>query len=309
MIQTVFSAALPMGESLVVSKNRIVGARKAGPRIAVVTGMHGDALAGQFVTFELARRLRERPGDLLGVVDIYPALNPLGLSSREHGVPQFDIDLDRTFPGNADGNLTEALAAAVLDDICGASACLVIHSSDAFVQELTQARIDEADPKVLVGIASQLNVRLVWVREPSAPLGSTLAHALNERGTPTLEIKMGSDVRVAENEASWLVEGILRMLEHLRAWSGPTILLPQPRVSDGSDVITLLSEEPGLFLPRAEHGSEVRPGQSIGIVVDALEGTVRHEVRSPCAGLLFALRTYPVVYPGSLVARVLEVPR
>lgn len=309
MIKTVFSAALPMGESLVVCKNRIVGARKAGPRIAVVTGMHGDELAGQFVTFELARRLRERPGDLLGVVDIYPALNPLGLSSREHGVPQFDIDLDRTFPGNADGNLTEALAAAVLDDIRGASVCFVIHSSDSFVQELTQARIDEADPNALVRIASQLNVRLVWVREPSAPLDSTLAHALNERGTPTLAIKMGSDVRVAENEASWLVEGILRTLEHLKAWSGPTILLPQPRVSDGSDVITLLSEEPGLFSPRVDHGSEVQPGQSIGIVVDALEGTVRHEVRSPCAGLLFALRTYPVVYPGSLVARVLEAPR
>jgi predicted deacylase len=50
MISTVFSAALPMGENLVVQRNRIVGMRKAGPRIALVTGMHGNELVGQYVT-------------------------------------------------------------------------------------------------------------------------------------------------------------------------------------------------------------------------------------------------------------------
>jgi predicted deacylase len=50
----------------------------------------------------------------------------------------------------------------------------------------------------------------------------------------------------------------------------------------------------------------MRSGQTIGLVVDPLEGAVRQEVKAPCAGLLFALRTYPVVYPGSLIARILE---
>ena len=31
------------------------------------------------------------------------------------------------------------------------------------------------------------------------------------------------------------------------------------------------------------------------------------EVKSPCNGLVFTLREYPVVNPGSLVARVLDV--
>ena len=87
MIETVFSAALPVGERLIVKKNRIEGRGGRGPRIAVVTGIHGDGLEGQFVAFELAQRLRERIGDLRGIVDIYPALNPLGISASEHGVP------------------------------------------------------------------------------------------------------------------------------------------------------------------------------------------------------------------------------
>lgn len=309
MIETVFRASLPMGERMVVQRNRIVGVRKAGPRLVVATGLHGDELEGQFVAFELARRLNERLGNLRGTVDIYPALNPLGLSARTHGVPNFDIDLDHMFPGDPEGDLTSALAAAVLDDMLRANACVVVHSSAASMQELAQARIDEDDPGTLEKLAMLLNVRLVWKRAPTLELASTLAHALNERGVPTIVVEMGSGMRVSEEHGVWLVEGILRLLEHLHAWSGPTIISPYPLVSQGDNVVDLVTERPGLFLPRATHGSEVWRGQEVGVVVDPLCGETIQEVYSPCDGLLFSLRAYPLVQPGSLLARVLEVGR
>lgn len=306
MVETVYSAALPVGEKLLVQKNCLLGPRRAGPRVAIVTGMHGDGLAGQFVAYELIRRLNESPFKLRGMVDVYPALNPLGLSARTHGVPQFDIDLDRTFPGNASGNLIDALAAAVFEDVVGASACVIIQSSDSFVQEVSQARIDEGESSSLMRLASLLNVRLIWLREPAPTLRSTLAHALNERGTPAIVVRLGSNVCQAENEAVWIVEGILRLLKELRVWSGSTIDLPAPMVSSGDDVVTLLADEPGLFLPRVECGTQVRRGQVLGLVVDSLEGVVKSELKAPCSGLLFSLRAYPIVYPGSLLVRILE---
>lgn len=307
MISTIYSAALPIGETLTVQKNRIVRFQKTSPRVAIVTGMHGDELVGQYVAYELIRRLTENLQDLSGVVDVYPALNPLGLSAREHGVPQFDIDLDHTFPGNTGGNLTEALAAAVFNDIVGASACIIVQSSDAFLYEVPQIRIDEEDAQTLMELATLLNVRLVWVRKQTAASTSTLAHTLNKSGTPALEIKMSSDIHRVESEATWIVEGILRLLNELHICSGPTIALPNPLISQGNNVVTVLAEEPGLFLPRIEQGTRVHRGQIIGLVTDPLEGKVRQELHAPCSGLLFALRTYPVVYPGSLLARILEV--
>jgi predicted deacylase len=80
MIQTIFSAALPVSERLIIQKNSIVGTGGEGPRLALVTGIHGDEPEGQFVAFELAKRLNERLDDLAGTVDIYPAINPLVLS-------------------------------------------------------------------------------------------------------------------------------------------------------------------------------------------------------------------------------------
>ena len=43
------------------------------------------------------------------------------------------------------------------------------------------------------------------------------------------------------------------------------------------------------------------------MITDPIDGTVLQEVKSPCNGLVFTLREYPVVNPGSLVARVLAV--
>lgn len=311
MIQTVFSANLPAGEQLLVKKNRITGgARKGprkGPRIAVVTGTHGDELEGQFVAFELARRLTNRIVNLHGTVDIYPAINPLGLSSHERGVPQFDIDLDRTFPGNQNGSLTDALAAAVLADIQGARVCIDVHSSSIYVKEVTQIRVDKERADALTPLALMLNANLVWVRETSAAEKSSLAHALNERGVPSLVVDMGSGMHLNEDAGSWLVEGILRLLsEHMHAYTGPTIALPLPRITDGSDVVAITSDRSGLFLPRVRHGEHVEKGALVGIVVDPLAGVTKQEIFAPGAGVLFTLRTYPLVYPGSLLARLLE---
>lgn len=306
MIQTVFTAALPVGERLVIQKNHIVGTLQSGPRVAIVTGVSGDELEGQFVAFELARRLNERLSSLAGTVDIYPALNPLGLSAHIHGMPSFDIDLDHTFPGNPQGSLNEVLSDAVFNDILGAHACIIVRSSSSLMQEVTQIRIDEHKSDVLLELARHLNVRLIWVRTPTPELGSTLAHTLNGQGTPTIVIETGLGMRVSEDDGMWLVEGILRLLEHLGSWKGSMFMFPDPKISNGENVLSAVANAPGLFLPCVSHDSEVRYGQVIGKVVNSLEGTIKQEVHSPCDGLLFSLRTYPIVHPGSLLARILE---
>jgi uncharacterized protein len=54
-----------------------------------------------------------------------------------------------------------------------------------------------------------------------------------------------------------------------------------------------------------EHGTRVAKDQEIGIIADPLTGSVSQSVKAPAAGLLFTLREYPVVYEGSLIARIL----
>lgn len=305
MVETVFSAELPVGEKLLVQKNRIRGYHRQGPRIAVVTGVHGDELEGQYVAFELARQLEARLENLHGIVDIYPAINPLGINSIQRGVPMFDIDLDRTFPGNPEGNLTEALAAAVFEDIRGADVCVDVHASNIFLREMPQLRLNEEFSKTLLPLAPLLNVNFIWVHATPTELKSSLAYTLNASGTPCLVVEAGVGMRVTEDYGSRLAEGLLRLIAHFHGWDGGYVSAVPPLISRDSAVTTVSSEAPGIFLPRAEHAKVVEEGALLGLIVDPLTGKVTNEVHSPKRGLLFTLREYPVVYPGSLLARIL----
>ena len=324
MIQTVFSAQLPVGEHLLVQKHRIEGTAtgpfgdtRAGadaqaakrPRIAVVSGIHGDELEGQYVAFRLAQLLARDLGSLWGTVDIYPAVNPLGINSIERGVPMFDVDLNRTFPGKPTGDLTETLAAAVIDDIEGADVAVDIHAPSVFLREMPQVRINEAFAEELLPLAPLLNVDFVWVHDSATVLQSTLAYALNERSTQTLVVESGAGMRITREYGERLTQGILRLAASLGAWGGGFEAREPPIVSRDGEVCNLSAREGGVFLPEAPHGGHVNEGQLIGIVADSLTGKVAQEVRAPSAGLLFALREYPVVYPGSLLGRILKEPR
>ena len=310
MIETVFSSELPVAEHLLIQKNRIVGTGMAkdakGRRIAVVTGVHGDELEGQYVAYELARRLQEHPELLTGTIDIYPAINPLGINCIERSVPMFDVDLNRTFPGDATADVTETLAAAVMDDLTGADVAVDIHASNIFLREMPQVRINEVSAGALLPLAPLLNIDYVWVHASSTVLKSTLAYALNERGTRTLVVETGVGMRITREYGERLVDGILRLAAHLGMWAGDFRAYRAPIVSRDGAVSYLNAEAGGIFLPQAQHGHPVLAGQTIGVVANPLTGCIEQTVTAPASGLLFTLREYPVVYPGSLLGRILE---
>ena len=108
----VASAALPVDENISIKKHRYA-AKTGRKRLCVVTGIHGDELEGQYVCFYLAQKIKENPGALKGIVDIYPAMNPMGIDSITRGIPAFDLDMNRIFPGNIEGDMNEYLAGRI----------------------------------------------------------------------------------------------------------------------------------------------------------------------------------------------------
>ena len=62
------------------------------------------------------------PEKLKGIVDIYPDVNPLGIDMGSRGIPMFDLDMNRVFPGDNNGAVAEYTAAGLIDDIIGSDA-------------------------------------------------------------------------------------------------------------------------------------------------------------------------------------------
>jgi predicted deacylase len=192
MIKPVSVAALPVAENFIIQKNRIENnAAAGGKRVCIVTGTHGDELEGQYVCARLAKILSDGKNKLSGIVDIYPALNPLGIDTVTRGFPMFDLDMNRIFPGSSSGSLAEVAASDIIRDIEGADMCIDIHSSNIFLREIPQVRVSEQNQAALLPYAMMLNVNLVWIHASATVLESTLAHSLNMRGVKTLVVEMG----------------------------------------------------------------------------------------------------------------------
>jgi predicted deacylase len=306
MIIPVCSAALPVMENLVIQKNRIENNASAGcKRVCIVTGTHGDELEGQYVCARLVKLLNDEKQKISGIVDIYPATNPLGIDSITRGFPLFDLDMNRIFPGSPTGSLAEAVAYGIINDIEGADICIDIHSSNIYLREIPQVRVSEQTEAELLPYALMLNVDLVWIHAAATVLESTLSHTLNKRGVKTLVVEMGVGMRITESYCAQLLDGILNLLHEIGVYGGQARQVRTPVVSKDRAVGYLNSDAAGIFIPNAVHGSRVSSGDLVGRVLDPITGGTVDNAISPCDGLLFTLREYPLVFGGSLLARIM----
>lgn len=307
MIQTVSSAELPIGEHLLIQKNRIEPLHLTGKekRISVVTGTHGDELEGQLVCYELIRRIKDHREQLKGIIDIYPALNPLGIESITRSIPIFDLDMNRIFPGNPQGTIAENCAWDIVEDIKDSDVCIDIHASNIFLMEIPQVRISENTAETLVPLAKHLNVDLIWVHASATVLESTLAHSLNMAGVPTLVVEMGVGMRTTRKYCEQLTNGILNLMAEMGIWGGEVESVIDPVVSTDRQVGFANANASGIFVPVVEHGDYVKKEQHIGDILNPLTGEVEEKVCACMEGMVFTIREYPVVYSGSLLARIL----
>lgn len=307
MIETVASIRLAVDEKMIIKKNRFQTEDTSGnqKRICIVTGLHGDELEGQYVCYELIRKIKENIHFLNGIVDIYPALNPLGIDSVHRGMPTFDLDMNRIFPGSENGAMAEHVAAKIIEDIDGSDMCIDLHSSNIFLREIPQVRISEQMSEKLIPYAKLLNTDFIWVHPASTVLESTLTYSLNNKNIPTLLVEMGVGMRITKKYSEQLVNGIFNLMKEIGIWKGEVEPVREPIISKEKEVKFINAKASGIFMPCVDHLDGIKKDDKVGEILNPLTGEIEQVVISPCDGMIFTLREYPVVYEGSLIARVL----
>jgi predicted deacylase len=307
---SILTLELPYRERLALRRTVFHGGHR--PKVAVLAGIHGDELEGLYVCHRLAAWLEDlataRPDALLGQVELYPAMNPLGLDTLQRLVPVYETDLNRNFPGHSEGPLPQRIAETAMRHLRDAALVIDIHASNIFLREIPQVRINQTFATPLVPLAQRMNVDLIWLHGSVTVLEATIAHSLNSLGVPCLVVEMGVGMRVTPAFTEQLVIGILNLWRDLGVLD-PDVEIPTPSripfLADDGNVHYLNAETSGLFIPTVEHWISVYAGELLGRIVSPHGGGILSEVRSPVNGMLFTLREYPLVYEGSLMARIM----
>lgn len=306
MIETVVSASMLIGEVMRVKKNHLSPDFPNGKekRLSIVSGLHGDEVSGQYICYEVIRRIKKDFDKLTGIVDVYPFINPMGLEAQNRYVPVFDTDINTLFPGSTEGTVGEYTAALVLKDIVGSDICVDIHSSSVYMKELPQVRVNSDVAEEITPYAEKMNTDVIWVHPSSSVMAGSLAYSLNEVGVKTMIVESGVALKIDYEYANQIVEGLFSLMEYMGIWNSTVNTTHIPKIAGDKNVAYINAESSGIFVPAVKHSEMIKKGDVLGRIVNVLTGSVEETIMAPRSGMIVSLREYPVIEEGSLVARI-----
>ena len=116
-MRRVAMTTLTNGMELALHINEIVGTRGDGPTLGISAAIHGDEPTGTHMVVALARRYGG--GDFRGRLILLPVANPLAFEANRRNTPIDAENLNRVFPGEAGGRITDQLAALITAEFLG----------------------------------------------------------------------------------------------------------------------------------------------------------------------------------------------
>jgi predicted deacylase len=279
-----------------------------GPVLALVAGTHGNELAPLAALEKLRRDLD--PKTLSGTVILVHAANPPAVQARTARSSVDNKNLNRVYPGKADGTLTERIAFAITAEIVATCDYLIdLHSADATSSERpftysARPGIDAAIDSAALAMATAWgDPYIVWdnkgPRDPAASLYlQTTAHL---RGKPALSVEAGSlDVPQSMSVARHL-DGIRRVMRSLKMIAGS--VTPGAAQTLLKSSATALAPESGMWRAAVTKDQKVTKDQLLGTLTDAF-GEKLAEVRAAIAGRVMYVVLAPPVNKGDALALV-----
>jgi uncharacterized protein len=275
----------------------LVRGTEDGPCCALISGVHGDEYDGIRATAEWAREID--PSRLRGTVVVIPVANPLAFRAAVRKTPEDGKDLNRVFPGNSGGTVTDRLADLITDGILAdADLVLSLHGSSAVGVLMPWIEFlgvpGEVGRKTFDAAMASNFPDLIALPH----LRGVLQTALAERDIPTIEGEVGGRGSTTRENVDYYKQRIADVLMHLGILPG-TSKISAPKRVWWLDSIAV--ENSGIFIPTTELNADVVKGQSVGFILNG-RGDKVGEVASPANGRIGGLREHAGITCGDRVA-------
>ena len=269
-----------------------------GKVVAFVAGVHGYEYPPILALYRLKRMIS--PSELRGTVILVHFANPPSFRGRTiYTSPADGKNLNRVFPGDAKGTLSQRIAFVLTEQVIRASDVVVdMHCGDGNEALIPYTywmigpdpALNEASRSL--ALAFGIPVIIIDDARTQDPADSKyFGNTAMLRGKAAITTEAGALGGTDEASILMNLDGALNTLRHFGMISGRPADPPVPVWIDKYVVVE--SPENGLFYPCVEKGSYVAKGRIVGRVTDDL-GNVRAEVAAPFSGIvLYILGTPP----------------
>jgi predicted deacylase len=286
----------------------VIRGAKPGPVLVLIAGVHGYEYPGITALQELRQSLP--PATLAGTLVLVHIANPPSFYGRTiYTSPVDGKNLNRVFPGKAEGTLSERIAYVLTKQIIERADYLIdLHAGDGnealrpyvYMPVVGKPALDAASR----GLALAFGLDHIVYDE--GPLLSPEASLYTDqtalsRGIPAITAETG---QLGLNSREWVelaLNGIHNVLRHLHMVAGPE--KPKTNVVWLTGYEVVPSPAQGIFRAAVRDGYAIAANGLLGVLVNPFGETIT-EIRSPFAGVVNYVVGTPPVSAGDPVAMV-----
>ena len=286
----------------------VVNGAKPGPVLALVAGSHGTEYTSIIALEKMIDLLQ--PAEISGTVIIVPLIN---IQSFEQKVPHLNpVDkksMNRFYPGKVDGTQTERASYLITKEVVEKCDHLIdLHGGDldeslrpySYWTKTGNEKQDQISREMV--LAFGLDTIIISADRPKDPQASRyLENTASTRGKPSITAEAGYAGTVETDDLDALVNGCLNVMRYLKMLPGATIPIAHPVWIE--KVVTIASEQTGIFYAQVKRGTYVQQGMRVGYVTDYLGKTI-FEARAPVSGIVLYVCAIPSMTKGATIANI-----
>jgi len=267
----------------------VIKGKMPGKTMCMTAAVHGDELNG----IEIVRRVMYdiEPEKLAGSIIGIPIVNLQGFQRGSRYLPD-RRDLNRYFPGEANGSLASRIAFSLFNEVIVHCDFLVdMHTGSLRRTNMPQIRADIRHEKIAELTEGFGKVVVIH------STGSTgmLRFAAVAQGIPAVTLEVGESLRIQEDQIETGVSSINRLLERegmysrLFSWGEP-----EPIYYKSS---WIRAERGGILFSKKKQGDMVKAGEMLGTVTDPITNESSN-ILSPISGRIIGMAVDQFVMPG-----------
>ncbi len=264
------------GSDATLIMHELIG-EQDGPTIGISGSIHGNENAGSQAIVDLFNILKTMP--IKGRILLLPVANPRAMALNRRFTPLDELNLNREFPGNANGSYSQQLARAISTNFLEKiDKHIDLHSgTDRPTVDYVYILNDEALSR---SFGSNVLYRPVEDKEGTSFDGTTKTVTIDQRGISSVVVELGGGIVDQTPYVKRVVDGVLNMLRFLGTIEGDVV--PAPKQIVVNEIAGIRPTQGGWLEPLCPPlGQVIKKGELLGRVVSPYTFEVLEEIKHP----------------------------
>lgn len=250
-------------------------------KVCLVCGIHGNEITPQYIAEKLINQQEKLNSRVCIILDS----NQQGILMQQRENPIDKVDLNRIFPGNNKGSISERISASLFNFVQKFDLVIELHTFENMNMETFGIMPNEPVNKLSFSTLLHFAPSCIWIPEIKSDeekkYSGTLSISLVNKSKPSFAIEFPSCKTLREIDFENFTNRLINAINNREKPIKCSIPLVKRQ--------EIKSQYTGIFIPIVEKNKNIHKGDIIGEIF-SFQDCIKNKVISSEEGLLFQIR-------------------